>query len=103
MNGARCAGAPVSLFVPDTELDRPPPEVLAYCTPCPVAADCLAWALRWPATVGYFAGTSTRQRRSLRRPRGRLHCPLCGEASTVVEVDGGDQVCRRCAVSWRAA
>jgi Transcription factor WhiB len=102
MSEARCLGAPLELFVPrEAEQTPPPPEVLAYCDPCPVAAECLAWALRWRGTVGYFGGTSTRQRRALWRPRPRLRCPAC-HGRELVELDGV-QVCGGCARSWRAA
>jgi WhiB family transcriptional regulator, redox-sensing transcriptional regulator len=100
MARARCAGAPLAQFVPDDEQPKPPADVLAYCAPCPVAGDCLDWALEY-REVGYWGGTSTHQRRQLKRPRQRVACPKC-RGVLVVPVAGA-QVCVPCAVSWRAA
>jgi WhiB family transcriptional regulator, redox-sensing transcriptional regulator len=40
----------------------------AICVRCPVTGDCLAWALREEAT-GIWGGTTTEERRLLRRAR----------------------------------
>lgn len=105
---ARCRGAPLQLFVPDDEVARdgpgrpapsPPPEVLAYCRPCPVRDRCLAWALAFEEQ-GYWGGTTTAQRRQLARPRRRLGCPLgCGPGGVVL-LGLQLQVCVACGVSW---
>src|SRR5262245_54702162 len=94
---AGCQGAPLALFVPDTEADRPPPEVLAYCDPCPVQAECLQAG---QGEDGYWGGTSPRERRSLNRPRLRVGCPRgCGPHG-VVPLGPTHQLCLACSVSW---
>lgn len=95
---AQCRGAPLPLFVPDTEADQPPPGVLAYCDPCAVRDRCLAHALTY-GEQGYWGGTSSRQRRQLIRPRRRVGCPLCRDPAAVVPL-GDHQVCLACSVSW---
>jgi Transcription factor WhiB len=100
MARARCAGAPLGLFVPDDEAWVPPAEVLAYCAWCPVAGECLDEALR-DHLLGYWGGTSGAQRRQLHRPRTRATCPKC-RGVLVIPVQGA-QVCVPCGLSWRAA
>jgi Transcription factor WhiB len=100
MARARCAGAPLELFVPEQEQWVPPPEVLAYCDLCPVQGACLDWALAY-REHGYWSGTSTDQRRQLHRPRTRATCPKC-RGVLVIPVQRA-QVCVPCGLSWRAA
>ena len=107
MRRAACAGVDVRVFVPATagtkrEPRVPSPAALAYCRACPVAGDCLEWALSWPGTVGCYGGTSTKMRLALKRPRTRRACPVCRSADGVVPL-GDAQACVSCAVSWRAA
>ena len=99
MREAACLGAPIGLFVPDTEARRPPPEVLAYCDPCPVRARCLDHALAY-SEEGYWGGTSGRERRALDRPRVRRGCPLCRDPHGVVPLGQAHQLCLACSVSW---
>lgn len=95
---ARCAGAPLALFIPEQEADRPPAAVLAYCDPCPVRDRCLAHALTYDE-AGYWGGTSSMERRQLVRPRRRAGCPRgCGPTGVVPL--GAHQVCLACSVSW---
>jgi WhiB family redox-sensing transcriptional regulator len=67
-DGAACIGMDPDLFFParGEELD---PDVSAACSRCAVRGDCLEWALRHERH-GYWAGTSERQRRRLRRSLG---------------------------------
>ena len=46
--------------------ERADPAVVAACERCPVRDDCLDWAARHEK-FGYWAGTSERTRRQLRR------------------------------------
>lgn len=68
---ARCRGMDPELFFPAGE-DSPhwtgavDERAVAACRACDVRADCLDWALRHERH-GYWAGTSERQRRRLRR------------------------------------
>jgi hypothetical protein len=115
MSQARCRGAPLELFIsPGDEPDEPwapTAAALASCLPCPVRGECLAWALLFDE-VGTWGGTSTHQRRQLRRPRSRLACPVCRSRQVVAASGrrrtwGGPapalEVCLACALSWRAA
>jgi WhiB family transcriptional regulator, redox-sensing transcriptional regulator len=121
MDRAACRGAPLQVFIstgddPD-EPWAPSTAALGYCLPCPVRGDCLAWALTF-GEVGTWGGTSTHQRRQLRRPRSRLACPACGSRQVVDERGRARawqgaargqrraaalEVCLACAVSWRAS
>jgi WhiB family transcriptional regulator, redox-sensing transcriptional regulator len=79
----------------DTELFFPPKggstyEAKAVCARCPVAADCLDYALSLPQQVDYYGiwgGTSERERRRLRAgqtlPERTKTCPGCGEEFVV--------------------
>jgi len=60
-----CVGMDTSLFYIESS-EQIAPEVEAACHRCPVFVDCHTWALRHEA-FGYWAGTSERQRRRLRR------------------------------------
>lgn len=67
---AVCAGVDSEMFFPDTASGIK--TARRICAPCPVKAECLAFALErdpW----GVWAGTTRRERRELRRdePRGR--------------------------------
>jgi WhiB family redox-sensing transcriptional regulator len=44
-------------------------EARRICGECPVREECLDHALQWE-TEGFWGGTSSRQRRDLRRERG---------------------------------
>ena len=66
LNGAACAQPPVKSveWVPEVEEVLVPAPVWRTCRGCPVRADCLRVAARLEA-VGYWAGTTTRQREQL--------------------------------------
>lgn len=78
---------------------EPDPRALAFCLPCPVRTECLAFALADQELRGTWGGTSFHQRRQLRRPRARLACSACG-ATGAAEI-GRYQVCLSCGMSWR--
>jgi WhiB family redox-sensing transcriptional regulator len=46
-------------------------EAKAVCSRCPVASDCLAWALRTGQDAGVWGGTSEEERRALKRRNAR--------------------------------
>lgn len=78
---AACHGEDPDMFfeVADSEcaLDRTH-EALRVCARCPVAAECLRWALSTGQAHGVWGGTTPRQRRLLRRAASRP-----GEATPV--------------------
>jgi Transcription factor WhiB len=83
----------------DDEAWAPSPVTAAYCLPCPVGVECLAYAQQKDAW-GTWAWTSRHQRRQLKRRRRRAFCPRCGEAGPTDLP--GTQVCLACGISWSA-
>lgn len=72
MRGAACRGMDAELFFPHLGENTAPAK--AVCAGCPVACDCLAYALENRDTYGIWGGKSERERRVLRRqmpPRKR--------------------------------
>lgn len=78
---------------------EPDPRALAFCVPCPVRTECLAFALADPELRGTWGGTSWHQRRQLRRARARLACSVCANTDTATV--GAYQFCLSCGMSWR--
>ncbi|HXW34110.1 MAG TPA: WhiB family transcriptional regulator [Acidimicrobiales bacterium] len=66
---AACRGEPVSTFIADRRV--PTSKAVQLCASCGVREQCLEFALTDPALVGYWAGTSARDRRRLRAARGQ--------------------------------
>ena len=76
MARAACRGLDVNIFYPIGKgaiTERAYRKARAICSGCPVAGDCLDYALELPvrfgegANIGIWAGTSPQQRRDLRR------------------------------------
>jgi WhiB family redox-sensing transcriptional regulator len=69
MDHAACRGQDVSTFVPGNPLkgDAPPPRLAEVCARCPVAGDCLQYALENPEVQGCWGGTTDAERKALRR------------------------------------
>ena len=66
---AACAGYPNNLFFPSIEGadDASERRAKAVCAVCPVAEDCLQYALETNQRSGIWGGTSETERKSLRR------------------------------------
>lgn len=102
----RAAGAPLELFFPDGNTDNEADVVdvvrSLYCDLCPVRNACLASATAL-GDVGIFGGTTTRERRKLRRRRSRATCSLCRGSNVYTDGTGrsAHQVCLHCGVSWQ--
>lgn len=63
---AACRGYDPNLFFP--EKGRPTPGyVYDLCRACPVAEDCLDYAMRWRFLQGIWGGTNEQERRRMRR------------------------------------
>ena len=69
------------------------------CDTCPVSGNCLLFALDDPRLVGIWGGTTTEQRRALRRTRTRMSCPRCARG-LIMQVDNQTQACMNCGLSW---
>lgn len=84
-------------FVPDVETDRGVNRAQQWCRACPVRINCLSWAMLHKAE-GYWGGTTTHQRKQLRRVRTRLKCPLC--LSNQLVYTNPHELCLACGASW---
>jgi hypothetical protein len=98
MTAAACHGVPLRIFVPDSQESAKGLETArAWCNPCPVRTECLAWAMLHRAE-GYWGGTSTYQRNQLMRVRTRAKCPLCASVNLVYA--DPHELCLACGMSW---
>lgn len=70
---AACRGLPTAMFHPVRGEDPRPAK--ATCKRCPVAEDCLDFALRNNIRCGIWGGLTEKDRRSHRRARGLLARP----------------------------
>ncbi|HHC08417.1 MAG TPA: WhiB family transcriptional regulator [Actinobacteria bacterium] len=64
---AACAGAPLDLFFPESDLPEAAAAALAVCATCDVREACLAFALATNQTEGIWGGMTADERRRLRR------------------------------------
>jgi WhiB family redox-sensing transcriptional regulator len=66
---AACRGADPDIFFPFSTTEAAFVQIeqaRAICGRCPVAADCLDWALRMGLDHGVWGGTTPEERRALR-------------------------------------
>jgi len=109
---SRCRnqGVDPDLFFVSDEEHRPkrkkvniltPLEKIAVgvCAQCPVSGHCLKFALDNPREVGIWGGTTSDQRRELRRVRERSSCPRCVRGR-IMALDATSQACMLCGLSW---
>lgn len=72
---AACLGADPELFYPDKGEDQHTRQVVSvFCNPCPVTAECLAFALDMELSslrFGIWGGTTVVQRKHLHRQQRR--------------------------------
>lgn len=66
---AACRGVATELFFPGPDQPRRAAEARAVCEGCPVAVQCLEFAVRTDQRWGIWGETSERERRRLRRTR----------------------------------
>jgi WhiB family redox-sensing transcriptional regulator len=91
---AACLSLPTEWFYIE-HATRPLPVVSDACGSCPVSTECLDHALHFEA-FGFWAGTSERERRRLRRLRGiRLEQPKAMRAPMGCGTDAGFQAHHR--------
>ncbi len=65
---AACLDAPEDVsFFPDRENVAGIAKAKAICATCPVAADCLTWAIESNQGEGIWGGHTSKERRTLRR------------------------------------
>lgn len=70
---------------------------IAVCGRCPVSGNCLNWALNL-GEIGIWGGTTTRERKILKRVYTRGYCLRC-RTRHIVTLDDA-QVCMLCGLSW---
>ena len=65
---AACRDLDSRIFFPDNQV-KSDKRARKICRGCPVQAECLSWALSWPAHYdsGIYAGTNAKERQKLRR------------------------------------
>jgi WhiB family redox-sensing transcriptional regulator len=68
-DAARCRGTDAALFFPPEEDGEDVRDATAICSGCPVARECLEWALDTDEQFGVWGGTTPRERRRLKRLR----------------------------------
>jgi WhiB family redox-sensing transcriptional regulator len=72
---AACKGVDTELFFPE-RYKGVSESIVALCADCPVAPDCLHWAVHHEL-LGYWAGTSAKRRVTIRRELGiKVRVPL---------------------------
>lgn len=76
-------------------------DLAIRCHTCPINADCLDYALRFKSH-GIWAGTSTAQRKRIKRGELRKDCPICRANNPRPAVFGRWQICLSCGISWPA-
>lgn len=82
---AACRGMNPAIFHPDRGDYQGIDKALAVCAACPVATECLTWALDTNQKQGVWGGTTGRDRRQLRRTwRRTVPCQRCN-----ADVDAG--------------
>lgn len=81
---AACLGVDPELFYPGKEDPADLAAARAVCAECPVAADCLEYAILNGEKYGIWGGKSEKERRAIRRERrlaGQPNalCAICGD------------------------
>lgn len=104
---AACRGAPPDLFSSpgddDDESPYPSDLALMYCDRCPVRNECLDEALKLPIEDDWCirGGTTSYQRRQMRRMTTRRTCLGCG--SFDVSNTDHHELCVSCGLSWEVS
>lgn len=70
-DGAACVGVETALFFPERAADPRPAQ--AVCATCPVAQQCLEYALTVGEDFGIWGGKTARDRRSILQARSGAH------------------------------
>jgi len=101
---AACGGMDPNIFHPERGDTRAVRRALAVCAACPVAADCLDYALRIGSTVGILGGTSGKQRRGMLAggKRGLRDIPCGTYAGWRKHKREGSEACFACCEAMRS-
>jgi WhiB family redox-sensing transcriptional regulator len=71
LDDAKCRGMDHEIFFPPRGSNARLEKALETCSVCPVATECLEYALGTKQDVGIWGGKSTRQRRIIQQERAR--------------------------------
>jgi len=96
---AECIGTDTEQFFENDRATHADPAVLAICHRCPIAIDCLDWAMKINEEYGVWGGMTPKQRRALKRPAVRLRCPGC--RSEAIMDEPASETCLSCGLSWK--
>ena len=78
-NRPACEGTDNDMWFPYKQGEYKEMQLLSrICNGCPAKAECLEYALEWNVD-GYWAGTTDRQRKLMRRQLGKSARPLLPE------------------------
>jgi WhiB family redox-sensing transcriptional regulator len=69
MADAACRGRGAEVFYPDRSMSHAPAK--AICAECPVRPQCLEYTMERNEKHGIWAGLNERERRRLRKQRGK--------------------------------
>lgn len=91
-------------FTPDEDDDKRQERSLIHvvapvCGECPVSGNCLDWAMKMNEQ-GIWGGTTTEERRTLKRFRERARCLRCHAGKGFIHQLEDAQVCMKCGLSW---
>lgn len=99
---AACRGRSSQTYDPWSPPDKvfkAPELAREVCNHCPVKRECLIAGLQndeW----GVWGGLTRRERMALKRPRHRVHCPICANP-LVTSTSARFGICAFCGVSWQ--
>ncbi len=82
-DGAACLESPGVDFFPFPEDVEAIARVKGICAPCPVAPDCLAYAMETRQADGVWGGLTPRERINLRRKSTEARSPVAAEVSAL--------------------
>lgn len=98
---AACRGMGTDIFFSERGDSRPVAAAKAICATCPVADECLQWAIDTGCRVGIFGGKTPRERQGLKY--GSYRPVKCGTtAGFARHYRLGEQPCQACAEARRA-
>ena len=103
MASAACRGMDVNLFFPEVGRTTVSATAKAVCAACPVAAECLAYAVNLGEHHGIWGGVAEKQRRKIRSRAFARVADRCGTtAGYMAHYRHGTAICEPCRLAQRA-
>ena len=95
---AKCKGLDGSIFFPERGDMVSVRKAKALCALCPVAQECVDYAVRWDIRWGIFGGLSDHERRPLRREYKAQHSAIRHGTATGYKAhrSRGEDACGAC-------